>query len=257
MKLISAFAAIAGCAILAAAPASAVTIAFSNITGTWQNGILTDGGPVVTYIGNGTSLASVRWGGDTGFGQSGYDFESIAIPSLTVNPPAGSAATSIALFRHVNQPVFPPSLRSIDLKFSTDVTIDGNPYGPVTFVYSFLHDETTNNSDPCDFGGANGQGVNINGCADRVRTSFNSQSDFITIDGYDYGLDVIGFLVGGNPTTSFLTVEREINEAEVRGRLILYSQAVPEPATWAMMISGFGLVGFAARRRRDKSVVAA
>lgn len=25
---------------------------------------------------------------------------------------------------------------------------------------------------------------------------------------------------------------------------------VPEPATWAMMISGFGLVGFAARRRR-------
>ncbi len=26
---------------------------------------------------------------------------------------------------------------------------------------------------------------------------------------------------------------------------------VPEPATWAMMIAGFGLVGFAARRRRD------
>lgn len=28
------------------------------------------------------------------------------------------------------------------------------------------------------------------------------------------------------------------------------SGAVPEPATWALMISGFGLVGFAARRRR-------
>jgi hypothetical protein len=26
--------------------------------------------------------------------------------------------------------------------------------------------------------------------------------------------------------------------------------AVPEPATWAMMLAGFGLVGFAARRRR-------
>jgi hypothetical protein len=26
--------------------------------------------------------------------------------------------------------------------------------------------------------------------------------------------------------------------------------AIPEPATWAMMIAGFGLVGFAARRRR-------
>lgn len=29
---------------------------------------------------------------------------------------------------------------------------------------------------------------------------------------------------------------------------------IPEPATWAMMIAGFGLVGFAARRRRESSV---
>lgn len=28
------------------------------------------------------------------------------------------------------------------------------------------------------------------------------------------------------------------------------SLSVPEPATWAMMLSGFGMVGFAARRRR-------
>ncbi len=29
----------------------------------------------------------------------------------------------------------------------------------------------------------------------------------------------------------------------------VFATAVPEPATWAMMIAGFGLVGFAARRR--------
>lgn len=29
-----------------------------------------------------------------------------------------------------------------------------------------------------------------------------------------------------------------------------FAAVVPEPATWAMLISGFGLVGFAARRRR-------
>ena len=29
-----------------------------------------------------------------------------------------------------------------------------------------------------------------------------------------------------------------------------YALAVPEPATWAMLIAGFGMVGFAARRRR-------
>ena len=33
--------------------------------------------------------------------------------------------------------------------------------------------------------------------------------------------------------------------------------AVPEPATWAMLIAGFGLVGFAARRRRRQSSVTA
>ena len=31
---------------------------------------------------------------------------------------------------------------------------------------------------------------------------------------------------------------------------------VPEPATWALMLSGFGMVGFAARRRRITTVVA-
>lgn len=33
-------------------------------------------------------------------------------------------------------------------------------------------------------------------------------------------------------------------------------QAVPEPATWAMFLAGFGLVGFAARRRRTAVVSA-
>ncbi len=32
--------------------------------------------------------------------------------------------------------------------------------------------------------------------------------------------------------------------------------AVPEPATWALMIGGFGMVGFAARRRRTGVVAA-
>jgi hypothetical protein len=33
--------------------------------------------------------------------------------------------------------------------------------------------------------------------------------------------------------------------------------AVPEPATWAMLIAGFGLVGFASRRRRALAVASA
>ena len=37
---------------------------------------------------------------------------------------------------------------------------------------------------------------------------------------------------------------------------IAASAAVPEPATWAMLIAGFGMVGFSARRRRSLSHVA-
>jgi hypothetical protein len=33
-----------------------------------------------------------------------------------------------------------------------------------------------------------------------------------------------------------------------------YDAAVPEPATWAMLIAGFGFVGAAARRRRNVAV---
>ena len=245
---------IASLAVAAAAafatPASAAVVDFTNIKATWFDAVTTGGG--VTYTGNGTSSAKVRWGNSQGQGQSGYDFESIAIPSLSVSPPGGSAETSIGVFRHHNNPITGTSLTSIKLMFNTDILIDSNPYGNVTFVYSFTHDETTNSLNPCPYGGANNQGVNINGCADKVTVNFNQQSDGFTIDGYEYALDVFGFLVGGNPATNFLTVEKKTNEAYLRGKLVLYSEAggVPEPATWATLIVGFGLIGVSARRRK-------
>ena len=55
-----------------------------------------------------------------------------------------------------------------------------------------------------------------------------------------------------NPTTDdniFLAVFLVSGEATVM-------PFVPEPATWAMMITGFGLVGFAARRRRSMAASA-
>jgi hypothetical protein len=233
---------------LSAVPATAATVTFSNIRATWFDIV---GGTNINFSGNGTANASVRWGDPAvaGGSQSGYDFEAIAIPGLTVSPPAGSDITNIGLFRHVNQPIF-DSITGIKLEFVADILVDGNPFNDVTFIYTFTHDETLNDDNPCAYGGANGQGVNINGCADRVRVNFNVQSDFFTVDGFDYALDVTGFLVDGSPATSFLTAERAVNEAFIRGRLVLYSEAVPEPATWAMLITGFGLVGSAMRRRR-------
>jgi hypothetical protein len=240
-------------------PAAAVTtIDFTNIKGTWFDVALV-GGPALGFTGNGTANASVRWGNDIGNGRSGYDFQSVAIPQLSVTPPGGSAVTQIATFRHVNQPIAGgTSITSAKLKFTTDVIVNGSYLNTVSFIYNFNHDETNNGANPCAYGGANNQGVNINGCADRVQTIFNSQSEFFTIDGNDYALDVVGFLIGtpGTQVTNFLTTERATNEAFILGRVVLYSSAVPESATWAMLIAGFGLVGAASRRQRAAQAAA-
>lgn len=50
-------------------------------------------------------------------------------------------------------------------------------------------------------------------------------------------------------TFSSITLQSSRNSFEI-DNLAVMSGAVPEPATWAMLITGFGLVGFAARRRR-------
>lgn len=247
------FAAAAAAIVAVSAPAvAATTIDFTNIKGEWFDVALL-GGPALDFTGNNTANASVRWGVSTGFGRSGYDFSALAIPQLTVTPPGGSAVTKIATFRHVNQPINAgTSISSAKLKFTTDVIVNGDYLNTVSFIYNFDHDETNNGANPCAYGGANNQGVNINGCADRVQTIFNSQSEFFTIDGNDYALDVVGFMVGdpGATVTNFLTTEQQINEAFILGRVVLYSAAVPESSTWAMLIAGFGLVGAASRRQR-------
>ena len=247
------FAAAAVAVAAIAAPAAAVTtIDFTNIKGEWFDVALI-GGPALGFTGNGTSSASARWGTDTGSGRSGYDFQSIAIPQLTVSPPGGSAVTKIATFRHVNQPISAgTSITSAKLKFTTDVIVNGSYLDTVSFIYSFDHDETPNAANPCAYGPAGQTGVNAFGCADRVQTIFNSQSEFFTIAGNNYALDVVGFMSGttGPTVTNFLTTERAVNEAFILGRVVLYSTAVPESSTWAMLIAGFGLVGAASRRQR-------
>lgn len=61
----------------------------------------------------------------------------------------------------------------------------------------------------------------------------------------NFALSFSGFSKPFQPGTSFV--------ANVSGT---FAGVVPEPATWALMISGFGMVGFAARRRRAKAVIA-
>ncbi|MFZ4690297.1 MAG: PEPxxWA-CTERM sorting domain-containing protein [Polymorphobacter sp.] len=44
--------------------------------------------------------------------------------------------------------------------------------------------------------------------------------------------------------------------SRMSGTIIGGNMDVPEPATWAMLVTGFGLVGFSARRRRNTAIAA-
>jgi hypothetical protein len=50
------------------------------------------------------------------------------------------------------------------------------------------------------------------------------------------------------------TVSTATDIAEVDN--VVFDNGVPEPATWAMMVAGFGLLGFAARRKVNQYAVA-
>ena len=59
----------------------------------------------------------------------------------------------------------------------------------------------------------------------------------------------------GNPPAETVVVNGAFSHGPRSGRFVLGNAvAVPEPATWAMMIGGFAMAGMAARRRTRASV---
>jgi hypothetical protein len=202
------------------------------------------------------TVATVSWGDPaTKAGQSAYRFTSEALPISEFFTDVGSQDFKIGTFQHLNNPIYTKggSITGVRLTLNYGVGIDVGNTGVVTSlgnfmsVYDFSHHETPNAAHPCAYGGANGQGVNINGCADRVTFAANQGlSDRFTVGDKSYQLEIGGFSSGGAVVDEFLTVEHKINSAILVGNI----SVVPEPASWAMLIAGFGLVGATMRRRR-------
>ena len=249
IKTLKIVAAGAAAAAALAASAHAVMVTVSPMSASWEN--VVGVGPVSVDNTN-ASAPSMRWGTPaTGSGQSGYDF-SLAGAPVTVDVPPNSGAFSLGTFAHINQPIFAGTgvLASATLALNAAIEIAGIPQGVFSFDFDFLHNETPNGADPCADGGANGMGVNDNGCADIVTVTTSSLSENFIIDGLVYTINVLGFSTDGGATISsmFRTRESAINLAEIYASVSVAE--VPVPGALPLLLSG--LAGFAAMRRRRK-----
>ena len=217
-------------AVLATGSANAATILFSNITSTWQN---TVGGSNVNVTSGDPSKLS--WGSN---GTSSFSFD--AANSVTFqNEPNPSTVQNLGIFKHVNDTINAnSSITKTQLKISALVSVDGNGLGSKDFVFDVMHDETANKTflfwTYC--------------CDDNASIAPNNPGGVFNYGGVDYTLYLTGF---GNLGTVLSTPENGTNSANLRGYIgAAPSAPVPEPATWAMMIGGLGLVGMTMRRRK-------
>jgi hypothetical protein len=219
----------------------------------------------------------LRWGIDLGSGQSGLDITgSPSIQNVATN---GAAVPNVSV-THLNNPIQAPTLRSVDILSTLTLT----PFSPsggvlpsstVTFGVDFL--ETSNGANPCADGGANGVGVNSNGCADIFVIDQNSLNfpffyDLDALDGnatddyapQQYFISFFEATSGLNPLPAaacasvgvaspclgFRTPEGS-NTTFQFAALITTERVsvVPEPGALALMGLGFGLMGLLRRRR--------
>ena len=147
--------------------------------------------------------------------QSGYDFTATLPPPQTF--PGPIPFFSLGTFTHRNFEVNDPSLTSVQLDVVLVLSVDGVPTGPLTFTFTFNHEETPNNATPCPYPTPPGEG-----CTDRVTIVASPQPTTFNVDGVDYTLSMSFLDVNGNPVSEFITREGgTINSSGLVGQFTL------------------------------------
>jgi hypothetical protein len=250
----------ASAAVLIGSQVQAASVDITGISGIWT--------ATTGTTADGLNTKNISWGvPDTFRGQSGYDFEKAATPQ---NNLLANVLFDLGEFTHRNNPIFPPSITGATLKVVINFAINNVPQEAIETFYNFAHWETDNGANNCANGESNGQGVNSNGCADRVTATLNqglSESFFVGADEYVFIIE--GFKVGDTLLSEFWTKEKNDNSATLKGRYVLKEcvtpdadpakckpidpedpSTVPLPAAGWLMLAGLGGLGAMARRRR-------
>jgi hypothetical protein len=219
---------------------------------------------------------TLRWGTSTGSGQSGLD--------ITNSPTSATVTTGINVVlppvanvsvTHTNQPITGTTLDKVTLSSTLTLTpfmpaLPGLPSDTLNFLIDFQ--ETPNGANPCADGGANGVGVNVNGCGDifvidqgALNFSFFYDTDGMGSDpAQEYFISFVELTGGLNPLPDaacaavgvannclgFRTAE-STNTTFQFGSLITTERVsvVPEPGMLALLGLGLAAMGFAQRRK--------
>jgi hypothetical protein len=204
-------------ALVLSGTASAAEITYTSVSGVWHDPVdnlpgTQTGDPVIT---NGTPTSIIRWGVPTsGTFQSGYDFTATLPPPFDL--PGPIPFFSLGSFTHQNYAVDDPSLTSVQLDVQLVISVDGVPRPPLTFTFTFNHEETPNNQMPCPYPTPPGEG-----CTDRVTIVASPTPTTFNVDGIDYTLQM-SFLNNGNPISEFITREGgTINSSGLVGEFVL------------------------------------
>ena len=212
--------------------------------------------PYVTQFGldngtPGTAADEIFWGVPASYGgaDSGYRFvlDSTA-KSIEVNPGA-PVSFLLGTFTHFNNPITGYSLAQTTFNMmASGFSIDGNAMGGAAYSFVVTHTETAN-AGPCA-NGANGVGINLNGCADKVHVDILTPMAF-SFGGVDYTMSVGFDPLGGSGTlaSDYWTMESATNTASLYA-VFTAAAPVPEPETWGMLLVGLGLIGLRARAKR-------
>jgi hypothetical protein len=218
---------------------------------------------------------TLRWGSSTGQGQSGLDI--LDSPANTVvDTGVGVVLPPVAnvTVQHTNRPITGTSLDKVTLASTLTLTaLDpaGNAGNPVTISFLIDFEETNNGASPCADGGANGSGVNINGCGDIFvldKNSLNFPFFYDTGDGVNqqYFISFVEVTSGLNPLSpaacfaatgssdpclGFVTPENAVTPFQF-GSLITTQRVSPDPipVPGVLGLMGLGLVMLAGARRR-------
>ena len=249
---------------LTAGMASAATVEVTGITSQWIS--WTGGGSTVSTSPPGADPATLRWGTQMNDQkrQSGYDFDAVDATAAAPVTAEENVEFKLGDFTHLNWTINTATgIKSATLEVTFDLLLAGGVTDTLTSKFLFEHWETPNDDKPCADGGQKGQGVNKNGCADRVIVSTLPLGDDGIIelenengDTFKYTFDILGFKQNGQTVNTFWTKESADNKASLYARFTYAENIntgpspVPVPAAGFLLLGGLAALGAAVRRRK-------